>query len=69
MCVLSIEPSFVVSGSQTLGTCRATTDCSVGDEVGTMSIEQCCLNTAFGLAFTASESESCIVCIGVSPYR
>ena len=45
--------------------CRASDDCNgdTGDDLGVMTIEQCCTNdTVNGLAF--SEQESCTSCIG-----
>ena len=48
-----------------MGICRSTADCSAGDEIGRMTIEQCCLGTTNGLAFTEVETASCSTCIGM----
>ena len=44
--------------------CRASTDCNgaPGDDLGVMTIKECCLNTPNSLAF--SEGEFCTPCIG-----
>ena len=51
--------------AQTMGSCRSTADCSGGFEVGEMTIEQCCLGTTNGLAFSAIGTDLCTTCIGV----
>ena len=43
--------------------CTSTADCSTGNETGEMTIEQCCLGTTNGLAF--STGEICTPCIGM----
>ena len=47
-----------------MGSCRSTAGCSAGDEIGRMTIEQCCLGTTNGLAFTEVETVICTPCIG-----
>ena len=44
--------------------CRASSDCvgGPGDDLGVMTIEECCLETPNGLGF--SEGEVCSPCIG-----
>ena len=44
--------------------CRASVDCNgaPGDDLGVMTIGQCCLETPNGLGF--SEGEVCSSCIG-----
>ena len=46
-----------------MGVCRSTASCSAGDEIGRMTIEQCCLGTTNGLAI--STGEICTPCIGM----
>ena len=48
-----------------MGICRSTADCSAGVEIGRMTIEQCCLGTTNGLAFTEVGTVMCTTCIGM----
>ena len=45
--------------------CRASADCSgaPGDDLGVMTIEQCCTNDTIN-GFGFSDGESCLPCIG-----
>ena len=52
-------------GAQTMGSCRSTADCSASGEIGRMTIEQCCLGTTNGLAFTEVGTVMCTTCIGM----
>ena len=52
---------IVSVGAQT--SCRSTVSCGEDDEIGIMTIEQCCLGTPNGLAF--STGEICTPCIGM----
>ena len=38
-----------------MGMCRSTASCSDGDEIGIMTIKQCCLGTINSLAFSSGE--------------
>ena len=53
-----------VTAQEGIVVCRASADCSGApdDELGMMTIEECCLNTPNGLGF--SEEEVCSPCIG-----
>ena len=58
---------FIVTvHAQSSVVCRASVDCDggPGDDLGSMTIEQCCLNTPGSLAF--SSGETCSACIGES---
>ena len=45
--------------------CRSTANCSTGEEIGRMTIEQCCLDTTNGLAFSGIGGVTCTTCIGM----
>ena len=47
-----------------MGMCKSTASCSDGDEIGKMTIEQCCLGTTNGLRLAFRTGEICTPCIG-----
>ena len=57
-----IDVIVTVRAQETLVSCRASNDCRGGadDDLGLMSIEQCCLNDGFGFF----QGEICSPCIG-----
>ena len=64
--MLAIILVLVAVNAQEEVVCRASNDCNgaPGDDLGVMTIEQCCLNTPNSLGF--SEGEICSACISES---
>lgn len=60
-----ITHAVSVEALQAIGSCRNSANCSIGEDIGTMTIEQCCLNTTNGLAFMEFGLNICATCIGV----